>query len=173
VILLVLGRQLFALKDLVNRQLVGGLHENFVLMDQARISTTVQVNDTIPVQFDLPVNTTTVVRLTENTRNRGATVNLTTGGLTIRNAPANIVLPAGTELPIALDIVVPVNTTVPVELTVPVEIPLNQTELHKPFVGLQNVISPYQGLLSELPGSWQETPLCAVDFGLCDWLSGQ
>ena len=172
VVLIILAQQLFALKQLVSGQLIGGLHQNFVRMDQARISTTVLVSDTIPVQFELPVKTNTIVRLTEDTRLRGANVNLSTGGLTIRDAPANIVLPAGTELPIALDIVVPVNTRVPVELTVPVDIPLNQTELHAPFVGLQQVVSPYDQLLSPLPDSWQAVPLCSRGSGwICTLLS--
>ena len=171
VLLILVGKQLFALKGLVANQLVGGLYENFVLMDQARISTTVTVDDTIPVKFDLPVVTNTTVQLTENTRIRGATVNLSTGGLTIRRAPADIVLPAGTSLPISLNIVVPVDTTVPVHLTVPVDIPLNQTELHKPFAGLLNVVAPYGKLLGSTPDSWQDTPLCTpwTDW-VCGWL---
>jgi hypothetical protein len=174
VVLIVLSRQLFALKGLISQQLVGGLHDNFVLMDQARIQTTVKVNTTIPVQFDLPVNTSTVVTLTKNTRIRAATVSLSTGGLSIRNAPTNIVLPAGTQLPIELNIVVPVDTTVPVELIVPVDIPMNQTELHEPFIGLQNVVSPYSKLLGGLPDSWADTPLCEPNQDwLCAWLTGQ
>jgi hypothetical protein len=76
------------------------------------------------------------------------------------NAPANIVLPAGLELPISLDITVPVDQEVPVVLEVPVDIPLNQTELHDPFVGLQEVVEPYQGMLGGLPDAWLDTPFC-------------
>ncbi len=172
VLLITIGKELFAIKSLVSNQLIGGLHQNFIKMDQARITTTIAVNDTIPVIFDLPVQTNTVVVLTEDTRIRGANVNLSTGGLSIR-APANIVLPAGTELPVALNIVVPVNTTVPVKLTVPVDIPLNETDLHVPFVGLQQVVAPYNELLSSPPNSWRETPLCdpQADW-LCPWLTG-
>jgi hypothetical protein len=129
-------------------------------MDQARIITSIQVVDTIPVSFDLPVSKSTTVRLTENTRVRGARVNLRTGGLTITNAPTSIVLPAGTELPVALDFVLPVQASIPVNLTVPVDIPLNETELHEPFVGLQEVISPYNEMLSASPQSWNDVPLC-------------
>lgn len=167
ILLILIGQQLFALKRLVSEQLIGGLYQNFVLMDQGRIKTTIQVSDSIPVQFQLPVDTVTTVRLTEDTRIRGATVNLSTGGLRINNAPTSIVLPAGTELPIKLNIVVPVDASVPVQLTVPVDIPLNQTELHKPFVGLQQVVAPYHQMLSEAPDSWQETPLCNQQN---DWL---
>jgi hypothetical protein len=57
---------------------------------------------------------------------------------------ANIVLPAGTVLPVTIqNLVVPVDQKVLAVLDVPVNIPLNQTELHEPFVGLQKVVEPY------------------------------
>ena len=43
----------------------------------------------------------------------------------------------------ALDLIVPVDQMIPVNLNVKVDIPLNQTDLHKPFVGLQEVVRPY------------------------------
>jgi hypothetical protein len=109
--------------------------------------------------------------LTADTYVQNATVNLTTGGLSIVNAPTDIVLRAGTELPVKLDILVPVDTTVPVNLEVAVEIPLEETQLHTPFVGLQNVVSPYDSLLASMPDSWVEA-LCAANTGsLCRWLT--
>lgn len=168
VILISLGQQLFMLKSIVQGQLIEGLYTNFVLMDQASIMTTVQVEDSIPVQFDLPVTTNTTVVLTEPTSISGASVVIKTGILDI-NAPANIILPEGLVLPIALDISVPVDASVPVELTVPVNIALQETELHEPFVGLQEVVAPYNSMLSELPNSWQETPLCQGVLGfICE-----
>ena len=159
VIVLILGQQLFALNQIVEFGLIGGLHSNFVAMDEATIVSTVKVEDTIPVQFDLPVNTKTTVTLTEPTQIENASVVITTGVLNI-NAPADIVLPAGLQLPIKLDIIVPVDQEVPVVLEVPVNIPLNQTELHEPFVGLQQVVEPYQQLLADLPDAWLDTPFC-------------
>jgi hypothetical protein len=159
VALLILGQQLFNIKRLVNEELIGGLYHNFVAMDEATIITTVQVEDTIPVVFDLPVQTDTTVVLTEATPIEGASVVINAGVISL-NAPANIVLPAGVELPIALDITVPVDTEVPVVLTVPVDIPLSDTELHDPFVGLQNVIGPYYRMLNDLPDHWEELPGC-------------
>jgi hypothetical protein len=165
VILLVLARELFALKSLVQDQLLGGLYSNFILMDQATIRTTVEVDDTIPVQFDLRVKKNTDVVLTEDTLIKGAEVSLSTGGLNIVRAPTDIVLPAGTVLPIALDMVVPVDTTIPVKLTVPVNIPLRETELHEPFIGLQKVVSPFYWLFSPLPDSWGDF-WCQTPVGL-------
>ena len=54
----------------------------------------------------------------------------------------------------------PVDASVPVVLTVPVDIPLNETELHEPFVGLQEVVSPYNQMLGGMPNAWDETPFC-------------
>ena len=48
---------------------------------------------------------------------------------------------------------IPVDAMIPVTLTVPVSIPLNETDLHQPFVGLQQVVQPYDTLLKELPVS--------------------
>jgi hypothetical protein len=173
-VIILLLRAAFVIRQVVGEQLVGGLHENFIKMDAARITTSVTVNTTIPVQFtlpvsfELPVQTNTQVVLTEDTVINNATVDLKTGGLVLYSEGTDIILPKGTSLPVALDIRVPVNanipvdTTVPVHLDVPVDIPLNQTELHEPFVGLQNVIGPYDSLLSKLPSSWNEL-LCAKD----------
>ncbi|GAB4483573.1 MAG: hypothetical protein OHK0031_07010 [Anaerolineales bacterium] len=169
IVLLVLARQLFVLKRMVGDGLLGGLYQNFILMDQAKIQTNVVVETEIPVKFSLPVKTNTSVTLTENTRIDGALVTLNTGGLNITNAPANIILPAGTILPIALDISVPVDANVPVTLNVPVSIPLDQTELHTPFVGLQQVISPYYWLLQPQIKSAADIPACKFSLGLCGW----
>jgi hypothetical protein len=128
--------------------LLGGLHENFVKMDAASIKTTIHVEKDIPVQFSLNVSGATNVTLSENVSISGALVTVNTGGLNINNARANIVLPAGTVLPIFIEnLVVPVDKTVPAILDVPVDIPLNTTELHDPFVGLQKVVEPYYCLL--------------------------
>ncbi len=163
VALITIGRELFALKSVVNRQLLGGLYYNFVLMDQARIKSRVKVEQTIPIEFDLHLHTDTIAVLTQTTHIQGARVTLTTGGLNIVEAPTDIFLAAGTELPVTLDLTVPVQAMVPIKLTVPVDIPLSQTELHAPFVGLQQVVAPYYSVLAPLPDSWSDwfcrTPL--------------
>jgi hypothetical protein len=113
------------------------------------------------------------VVLSQDTPITGATIFLNGAAV-----PLDLVLSEGTILNIQLDLTVPVSQTVPVildvpvDLTVPVDIPLNETELHQPFVGLQNVISPYYWQLSAPPNSWQETPLCALESDLlCSWLT--
>ena len=124
--------------------LLGGLYHNFVKMDEANIRTNIFVSQQIPVNFTLNVSGPTDVVLTSDVPITGALVTVNTGGLNINNARANIVLPAGTVLPVNIvNLVVPVNQSVLAELNVPVDIPLSQTELHEPFVGLQKVVEPY------------------------------
>jgi len=127
---------------------VRGLYENFVKMDDAHIRTTIPVSAEIPVQFNLDINTQTEVVLSQDTPIQQARVSISTGTMNIVNAPANIVLPAGTRLPVTLTLTVPVDKRVPVNLLVNVDIPLSQTDLHDPFVGLQNVVQPLYCLLN-------------------------
>lgn len=174
VVLILVGRQLFLLKSLVQYGLIGGLYDNFVKMDSAHIITDIQVDATIPIQFDLPVSTDTTVVLTRDISIPNTFVALNTAGSGINlsiNAPANITLPEGTPLDIHLEMVVPVSTSIPVSLPVHVDIPLNQTDLHEPFVGLQNVVAPYRSYLNSLPDTWQSTPICSASmFWLCSWV---
>lgn len=159
VTLIILGQELFELKRLVGNNVLGGLYDNFVLMDQANIKSTIKVEDTIPVNFSLPISQDTVVVLTEPTYIANVMINLNSGGLSI-NSPANITLPAGTNLPVHLELTVPVDTTIPITLNVPIDIPLDQTELHEPFVGLQNVIGPYNRMLDPSITTASQVPLC-------------
>ncbi len=161
VVVLILAGELFSIKKLVQVQLVNGLYENFVKMDEAHIRTTIQVNDTIklhdsiPVVFNLPLKQGTEITLTKDTPIKKANVILNG-----QPVPTDIILKEGTRLSIALDLVVPVNQQVPVELSVPVnllvpvDIPLSQTELHEPFAGLQDVVAPYKKFLDGIPDSW-------------------
>src|SRR6266498_3418105 len=124
--------------------LLGGLYTNFVKMDQASIRTNIHVEKEIPVQFSLNVSGPTDVTLSRPVTINGALVTVQTGGLNIVNARATIVLPEGQVLPINIqNLVVPVDQKVLAVLDVPVDIPLDQTELHEPFVGLQKVDEPW------------------------------
>lgn len=171
VALFLLAQQVFGIKNALKDELVGGLAKNFAMMDQARIKTTIPINTTVPAKFDLPLNTVTTVVLQKDVLLKNATlVSLKTGGLSITNAPAEISLPAGTELPVSLNIVVPVDQQIPVNLSVDVDIPLSQTDLHTPFVGLQKVVSPYQVMLDNTPNSLQEAVCGPEPSDLCKWM---
>jgi hypothetical protein len=162
-----LGSQLSTIKRVVKDDVLAGLYANFILMDQASIKTTIPIETQVPAKFDLAVETDTVVTLTQDTSITGARVTLNTGGLSIQDAPTDILLPAGTRLPIHLTLTVPVDQKIPVKMNVEVNIPLNQTDLHTPFVGLQNVVAPYYRLMDQVPDSLSEAvcgknpePLC-------------
>jgi hypothetical protein len=166
-ILIYLGTQFSNIKHLVRDEVLAGLYTNFALMDQASIKTTIPIHTNVPAKFNLPLDTDTVVVLSKDTRIAGARVTLNTGGLTIVNAPTDITLPAGTRLPIHLTLQVPVDQQIPVDFSVDVNIPLNKTDLHQPFVGLQNLVAPYYIMVNQMPDSWSQmvcgtpaNPLC-------------
>jgi len=122
-------------------KLLSGLYSNFEKMDQASIQTLIPVDAQIPLDISVPVQTTTQITLAESVVIPNAQVVINTGGLNI-NSNARVTLPAGTPLDVNLNFVLPVQTSIPVHLDVPVNIPMAETELHEPFVGLQNVVRP-------------------------------
>jgi hypothetical protein len=136
-----------------------GLYDNFQLMDEAHIKTDILVEDTIPVQFDLALNQQTDVVLSEDVTIYNAYVVIDTALIDI-NAPATVILPEGTVLPIYLNLTVPVDTTVPVQLNVPVDIALEETDLHKPFAGLQDVVQPLYCLVAPDATSIKGNAVC-------------
>lgn len=165
--LLSVGRELFVLKQLVSDELLSGLYQNFVLMDDATITTSVHVKKDIPVSFNLPLEQDTVVVLTQDTPIYGANVALSSGGVFI-NSPADIILPVGQQLPVSLRLSVPVSISVPVELDVPVSIPLSSTELHEPLLGLREVINQFYEVTLPNIQSPKDLPFCEKFPGLCE-----
>jgi hypothetical protein len=168
IVLVVLARELFVLKSIVGNNLLGGLYQNFIYMDLAHIKTEITVSETIPINFTLPISQDTIVTLTENTSINGANVRITSGGVAI-NSAANIILPRGTNLPVHLELNVPVSTSVPITIRVPVDIPLDQTELHKPFIGLQQVVDPFYKLLAPQFKTAADVPACKSLGWFCNW----
>jgi hypothetical protein len=165
ILLFYVGRlniQMNELKSLssVPLQTVSGLYNNFEKMNAAHIITSIPFDTEIPVQFDIQINQQTEVVLSQDTPINGARVTLTTGGLEISSAPANIVLPAGTRLPILLTLTVPVNKSVPVHLLVPVDIDLATSELGVPFTGLMDVLEPLYCMLDPLAVDSQGRLIC-------------
>jgi hypothetical protein len=140
--------------------LLGGLYTNFEKMDRAHITTTIPVETTIPVKFDLKLNQQTNVVLSQDVVINNALVTVQTGGLNITRALTTIVLPQGTTLPVILDLNVPVDTTVPVTLTVPIDISLENTQLHEPFAGLQEVVKPVYCLVDSSALNLSGAPIC-------------
>ncbi|MEK6750872.1 MAG: hypothetical protein AABZ00_01300 [Chloroflexota bacterium] len=140
--------------------LLGGLYGNFEKMDRAHITTDIKVETTIPVKFDLQLNQQTNVVLSQDVTINNALVTVNTGGLNIARANTTIVLPSGTTLPVFLNLTVPVDTTVPVVLNVPVDIPLEGTQLHEPFAGLQEVVRPFYCMINANAVNLNGEPIC-------------
>ncbi len=161
IVVIVLLTQVFAIKSSIQKGLIDPLYDNFVRMDEAKIQTTVTVDTSVAARFDLPLDTDTTVRLSQDTFIDNANVDINSGSLSLK-APADIILPSGTNLPIHLSLTVPVDQQIPISLTVPVNIPLDQTELHTPFVGLRDTVAPYRDLLNHIPNSWEEA-LCGLN----------
>ncbi len=145
VLLQMLG-QLQATAGDTGATLLGGLYTNFEKMDRATIVTTIPVDAQIPLDITVPVQKTTQITLAEEAHISRARVRINTAGLNI-DAPADVTLPAGTPLVVTLDFNLQVQNLIPVHLDVPVRIPLAQTELHEPFVGLQQVVKPFYCLV--------------------------
>lgn len=126
----------------IGASVLGGMYTNFEKLDRATIKTVIPVDAQIPLDINVPVQTTTQITLAEAVIIPNAQVVIATGGLNI-NSNARVTLPAGTPLMVNLDFNLPVQTTIPVHLEVPVNIPMADTELHEPFVGLQRVVQPW------------------------------
>jgi len=165
-VLLSVSNQLFTLNKVLQDRLITPLGTSFTTMYEASIQTNVSVETNVPARFDLPLDTDTTVVLSEDTFIQNATVTVNTGGLSIQNSPADIILPAGTNLPIHLNLTVPVDQQIPVVMDVPVNIPLKDTSLGTAFSGLIDVVSPFDPLLKSAPTSWAEM-ICGKDSRVC------
>jgi hypothetical protein len=116
-------------------------------LEDAVITRTISISQTIPVVFDLPLNTNTEVRLTGPVSlNRPTSFTLPAGGGRI-NGSVTMVLPEGLSLPVHLGMTVPVRQNLPVQMDVPVSIPLKETDLGPIIAKLKGLLMPYMDLL--------------------------
>jgi hypothetical protein len=110
--------------------------------EDAVITQTIYISQTIPVQFDLPLDQRLTVNLTDNVPlSRPATYVLPAGGGQI-NGTVYLQLPRGQRLPIRMQTIVPVDQQLPVEMVVPVSIPLKDTELGAVIAQLRELLKP-------------------------------
>ncbi|HVO43183.1 MAG TPA: hypothetical protein VMT34_11190 [Aggregatilineales bacterium] len=157
VVLLVVVLMVFQIKAFLSDQLINGLYKSFAGLDQAHIVTTVNVSEpALPVKLNIPLQQNTTVTLTRDVQISGARTAFTLSDGTTLHGSVTIVLPQGSQLPVALDLHVPVDSSIPVNLKVPIDIPLDHSQLHDPFVNLQQVLRPYVRILGNLPNSWGE-----------------
>jgi hypothetical protein len=157
VILLIAAPLILPIVDNVAKPIVGGLNSSFVDMSNATISRTIRVDDQIPINFTLPLATTTNVVVVESVALTGVPAQfLLPGGGGSINGQVFMDLPEGLVLPVHFELTVPVSQTIPVQLAVDVQIPLRETELGAPFGQLQALFDPLDRLLRGLPASNEE-----------------
>ncbi len=139
--------------------LLGGLYSNFERMDAATIKANIPVNDNIPLDLKIPVQTTTGITLAQDVLIQNAHVKIATSTFNI-DSNADVTLPAGTALNVVLNFTVPIQQSVPVSLKVPVNIPLKDTELHPAIAGLESTIQPLYCAVNPSALSISGSPIC-------------
>ncbi|MBN1486736.1 MAG: hypothetical protein JW981_03780 [Anaerolineae bacterium] len=146
----------FTIKANLVDPLVTDLDNAFMALAATTIETQVVVSDTIPVQFNLPLNQNTDVILTQAVPlQANATFFLPGGGGAI-NGTVSLNLPEGMKLPVSLSMDVPVDTTIPVVLNVPVEILLGKAGMQPAVDQLRAVLDPVKVILQAIPDSTGE-----------------
>jgi len=155
-VLLIAAPLILPIVDSVAEPLVGGLSDSFVDMSGATISRTIVVEDRIPINFVLPLNTETDVVVVDSIPlSIPAQFTLPDGGGQI-NGNVSLALPKGLTLPVQLNLDVPVDQEIDVALAVDVQIPLEETELGGPFNTLRGLFEPLDRLIKGLPSSNDE-----------------
>jgi hypothetical protein len=128
---------------------VRGLVED---LDNAVITQTIHISQTIPVSFVLELDKNVNTQLTRNVRlQRPTTFTLPAGGGQI-NGSVTMVLPQGQKLPVHMTMDVPVSESLPVNMDVPVAIPLRETDLGPITSKLKELLMPYMYLLDDVLG---------------------
>lgn len=149
--LLVLGWVLFqqresflGLKDGVVCDTITGLNTLLDDFENAVITRTISINQTIPVEFDLPLDQNITVRMTQGVDLERPTTMVLPGGGGRINGTVYLELPRGLRLPIQLNTMVPVRQQLPVTMEVPVAIPLRETDLGGVIQQLRDLLKPLQ-----------------------------
>ncbi|MBZ0295855.1 MAG: hypothetical protein K8L99_25070 [Anaerolineae bacterium] len=156
---------IFTITNDVANPLISGLHSSFVALSEADIDWTIPVRDTIDVNFTVPLNTDTVVVLTEPVP-LTASAQITLNNSTV-TTPVSLTLPVGLRLPVHLNLDVPIDETLPVSLDVRAVIPLEQTQLADVAGNLRLLFEPLSRALNNLPQNWGEASAM-----VSDWANG-
>jgi hypothetical protein len=144
---------LLDVKDGIVCDTITGLNTLLVDFEDAVITRTIYISQTIPVQFDLPLDQSLTVKLTDDVPiSRPATYVLPSGGGRI-NGTVHLDLPEGQKLPIHMRTTVGVDEELPVEMDVDVAIPLRETDLGGVIQQLKHLLAPLR--LEELEQTLQ------------------
>ena len=140
----------------VAKPLVGDLTKSLDGLVSAHIVQNIQVNDQIPISFDLPVSTVTNAEIIQAVPMAVDTSFVLPAGGGSINGTVYFELPQGTLLPVALNINVPVSQTVPIEMVVSVDIPLEETEMGPVLRDLKEVMAPFEQFMADFPATNRE-----------------
>lgn len=154
--LLIAPSPVFMAKGQLAEPLLGDLDAAFAALGETVIVWVVELDDTMPVVFPLPLRENTDVVLTGPVPLEAAATFLLPGGGGAINGTVRLNLPTGLSLPVALSMTVPVSTTIPVVLDVPVNIPLAEAGMGPAIFQLREVFRPITGMLQLLPNSLGE-----------------
>ncbi|MEE9507717.1 MAG: hypothetical protein V3V44_00380 [Anaerolineales bacterium] len=153
-VLIALGNSLIGFASAFDTSVIDEVAKAMSFEEGATLSTSIRVQDQVPVTLEVPLNRNTVATLSEPARFDGASISIRSATLSI-DAPATLTLPAGAELPLALDLSVTVDTVIPIDITVPVEFPIAESEVGDSISAMQGLIEPYRAIVSEMPACWQ------------------
>ena len=138
------------------KPLVGDLTKSLDGMVSAHIVQNIEIDDQIPISFDLPIS---VVSNAEIMQAVPMAVNtsfaLPANGGTI-SGTVHLELPPGTQLPVALNVNVPVSQTIPIKMVVAVDIPLGETGIGPALLNLKGVLDRFDQFMSDFPASNRE-----------------
>jgi len=112
--------------------------------EEAVITQTIYISESIPVRFDLPLDKNLDVRLNRDVQLSRPTSFILPGGGGQINGTVYLVLPQGQILPVHMSTSVEVSHSLPVEMEVPVAIPLKETELGDVIAQLRVLLEPLQ-----------------------------
>lgn len=155
-VLLLSPRPVFMAKSQVAEPLLMDLDSAFAALGNTTIESTVHIEDTMPVVFDLPLAQNTNVVLVQPVPIQAPASFVWPAGGGVIHGTVQLVLPEGLTLPVSLNLMVPVSTTVPVVMEVPVEIPLDEAGMGPAIDQLRAVFQPLNGALQSLPDSPEE-----------------
>ena len=136
---------------------LGQLDSAFEGLGQAVIQDTIQIDQIVPVRFDLPLNQNTVVT-TQAPVPISTQATFSLGQFGSINGTVSLQLPTGLQLPVHLELTVPVSNAIPVVFDQPIAIPLAEKGLGPVVAKLRSALGPIINLVGQLPDRFVIVP---------------
>lgn len=150
-VVLILASQIGAIKSTLNG-IVGQLDTAFVSLGNAVVKDTIHIEQSVPVQFELPIDQTVTV-MTTGAVPLNIPASFSLGSFGQINGTVSLSLPRDLALPIRIQMLVPVNSQIPVVFDQPVSIPLGARGLSPVINQLRGVTQPLMQTIQALPNS--------------------